>query len=92
MIQCQTVIESKMAYHDMKKESIGETIVEYKRQFRLFFQSAHTKSPDIAYWLTQPVGRIQFTDTPTEVSWAMNHVGDAAIRERKLTHSQSISL
>ena len=72
----------------MKKESIGETIVEYKSFF-----SQHTQNHlDIAYWLTQPVGRIQFTDTPSEISWAMNHVCDAAIRERKLTHSWSISL
>ena len=50
----------------------------------------HTQNHQgIAYWLTQPVGRIQFTDTPTEVSWTLNHIGDAAIRERKLTHSQS---
>ena len=65
MIQCQTVIESKMAYHDMKKESIRETIVEYES----FFSQDTQNHLDIAYWLTQPVGRIQFTDKLTH-SWS----------------------
>ena len=63
MIQCQTVIESKLVDHHKERTIRGNFLLIEK----MFFQSAPTKSPGIEYWLTQPVGRM-FTDTPTEIS------------------------